>query len=148
MKISSTKRQPNRVLSAIEGSGNVIVDFIFEQGLLFVEIANLGDKPALDVSVKFSPSFKILNGERTISSLQLFKRLRFLAPRRRIRAFIGEVTSFFTRFNGDTVVTVNLSYLSETGGKIRRTIVHDLGIYRDLPYLTTNVLAADASVSA
>lgn len=48
----------------------VIVDFVFENGLLFVVVSNIGARPALDVTVRFDKSIRTLGGGR-ISSLDL-----------------------------------------------------------------------------
>jgi len=55
----------------------VVVDVVFETGLLYLELANLSDRPALNVSCKFDPPLIDMQG-RDVSSLVLFRRVEFL----------------------------------------------------------------------
>ncbi len=66
----------------------VVVDVVFDTGLLYLELANLGDRPAVDVSCRFEPSLVDAHG-RPLADLALFRHLSFLAPRRRIRSLLG-----------------------------------------------------------
>lgn len=75
----------------------VIVDFVFEDGLLFVSLRNIGSRPAYAVSTRFDKPFRGLHGTRTISELRLFRRLEFLAPGREIRAFLDSSAAYFAR---------------------------------------------------
>ena len=90
--------------SAVEGaeSGNgtgdrwrpdVIVDFVFDEGKFFIAVENIGDRPAVDVSVRFDRRFTGVGGERDLSTLPLFKGIPFLAPRRRIVTFLDTSAS-------------------------------------------------------
>src|SRR5262245_37006221 len=67
---------------------DVIVDFVFERGLLHVAVENLGEAPALGVSVSFDRKFRGLGGSREMSRLKLFRRIEFLAPRRRVETLL------------------------------------------------------------
>jgi hypothetical protein len=113
---------------------DVIVDFEFERGLLFVVVRNLGDRPALDVKVGFDKPFKGLGGSREMNKLALFRRIRFLAPGREIRTFLDSSAAYFAR-KEPVLLTANVSYRDAAGERRKVSITHDLSIYRDLAYL-------------
>ena len=46
----------------MEPRPDVIVDFLFEDGMLFVAVQNIGSLPAQQVHVIFDPPFKGLGG--------------------------------------------------------------------------------------
>jgi hypothetical protein len=111
----------------------VIVDFEFEQGLLFVSVRNLGDRPVLDVSTSFDKPFRGLGGRREMNGMQLFKRIRFLAPGREIRTLVDSSAAYFAR-KEPALLTATVSYLAADGKRSSHAITHDLSIYRDLAY--------------
>src|SRR4029453_11822223 len=57
----------------------VVVDVVFESGLLFLELVNLGDRPALDVSCSFEPALVDVQG-RNVSEQRLFRGLPCSRP--------------------------------------------------------------------
>ena len=116
----------------------MIVDFTFEDGLLYVEVANLGDRPAHRVRARFDPPFAGLGGARRVSSLALFRRLEFLAPRKRIRAFLDRSDVYFAR-NEPVRIDVTVSWLDDNRRRQVRELRHDLEIYRDLAYVQKEV---------
>jgi hypothetical protein len=112
----------------------VIVDFEFERGLLFVVVCNLGERPALDVKVEFDKPFKGLGGGRELNRLALFSKLRFLAPGKQIRTLLDSSTAYFAR-EEPTLLTATVSYRTAAGERRQGVITHDLSIYRDLAYV-------------
>jgi hypothetical protein len=117
---------------------DVVVDFAFEHGLLFIDLVNLGDLPAHRVRVRFDPAFKGLGGARRMSSLSLFRRLEFLAPRKRIRAFVDRGDAYFAR-EEPTRIEVAVSWLTDERRRRVRELRHDLEVYRDLAYVEREV---------
>ncbi|MGH3130827.1 MAG: hypothetical protein ACRDNX_08425, partial [Gaiellaceae bacterium] len=75
----------------------VIVDFEFERGLLYVALRNLGDRPALKVSCAFDKQFRGLGGEREMNALRLFRNVEFLAPGKEIRTLVDTSAAYFAR---------------------------------------------------
>lgn len=73
---------------------HVILDVVFEDGLLFLSLRNIGARPAVQVSVRFDRPIVGLEGEREISALPLFTNLEFLAPGREIRTFLDRSASY------------------------------------------------------
>jgi hypothetical protein len=122
-------------MAAVDSDPEVIVDFEFERGLLFVAVRNLGDRPALDVKVEFDKPFKGLGGAREMNRLGLFGRLRFLAPGKEIRTLLDSSAAYFAR-KEPTLLTATVSYRTAVAKRASHSITHDLSIYRDLAYVT------------
>jgi hypothetical protein len=117
---------------------DVIVDFVFEDGLLFVALRNIGPRPAYDVSTRFDKPFHGLDGTREISALRLFRRVAFLAPGREIRAFLDTSAAYFRR-REPTRITAVVGYRTAAGERREHTLRHDLGVYRELGYVLREV---------
>jgi hypothetical protein len=117
---------------------DVILDVVFEDGLLFLSLANIGDAPAHGVRVRFEEPFSGLGGSRRIDRLALFRKLEFLAPRKAIRTFLDRSAAYFAR-DEPTTLTARVSW--RTAGGERRSLVirHDLDVYRDLAHLEREV---------
>ena len=108
----------------------VIVDFEFERGLLFVVVRNLGDRPALDVKVEFDKPFKGLGGAREMNRLALFERIRFLAPGKEIRTLLDSSSAYFAR-KEPTLLTATVSYRTAAAAKRGSRLDHPRPL--DLP---------------
>jgi hypothetical protein len=130
--------RPDPLDHAYPRESDVIVDFTFEGGLLFLDVVNLGDLPAHRVRVRFDPPFSGLGGTRRSSSLSVFRRLEFLAPRKRIRAFVDRSDAYFAR-NEPTRIDVVVRWLTDEQRRRVRELRHDLEVYRDLAYVQKEV---------
>jgi hypothetical protein len=117
----------------VEPAGDVILDVVFDDGLLFLELANLGPRPALGVSCRFEQPLVGLDG-RDVANLPLFRRVPFLGPGRRIRTLLDTSAAYFAR-EAPTRVVVVVRYRADDGREHSRRIEHDLAIYRDVAYL-------------
>lgn len=113
---------------------DIIVDFVFEDGLFFLAVANIGGEPAERVQVAFDPIFKGLGGSVAIPDLPLFRNIEFLAPGRSIRTFFDSASAYFARGEAERV-TVNISYSDREGQNFKTAIRHDLSIYRDIAFV-------------
>ena len=111
----------------------VVVDVIFDGGVLYLELANLADRPALNVSCTFEPSLVDLEG-RDVSKLPLFRHVEFLGPRRRIRTLLDSHAGYFAR-KAATRVSVVVAYERPKGERHVTEVAHDLEIFRELAYL-------------
>ena len=118
----------------MKGAPNVIVDFIFDDGDLFIAVENLGDAPALDVKTTFSEPIHGVLGGVHINALALFRNLEFLAPHKSIRTFLDSSAAYFAR-NEPRRITVRIDYRDMANKAYRLTLRHDLGIYADIGYL-------------
>ena len=113
---------------------DVILDVELDRGLLFLALENLGDLPAHAVRVRFGQPLHGLGGEKRVDRLQLFRRLEFLGPHRRIRVFLDRTALFYAR-DEPTELAVTVTWRTDEGHRRRREIHHDLSAYRDFPNL-------------
>jgi hypothetical protein len=118
----------------MERRPDVIVDFLFEDGMLFVAVQNISSRPALRVHIAFDPPFKGLGGTVSVSELPLFRNIEFLAPGRSIRTLLDSSAGYFARQEPEQI-TATISYSDRSGHKFSCTILHDLAIYRDIAFV-------------
>jgi hypothetical protein len=116
----------------------VILDVLFDRGLLFLIVANIGDRPATNVRVKFEQRFSGVEGTKRMDRLALFRKLEFLAPHKSIEVFLDRSASYFAR-DEPTQLTAALSWRTPDGARRTTTVHHDLEIYRDLGYIDREV---------
>lgn len=110
----------------------VVVDVVLEDGVFYLELANLADRPALNVACSFNPPLVDAEG-RDVSELRLFSHVAFLGPRRRVRTLLDSLPSYFVPERA-TSVAVTVEY--ERPGELRcaTKLTHDLDLYRELAY--------------
>ena len=119
--------------SISRGRPEVIVEFLFDKGLLFISVNNIGERPALQVSVKFEEKIWGLSGTKDISSQALFRNIEFLGARREIITFLDSSDSYFGG-RQPTKLAARVSYCDREGQHYAETIKHDLEIYRELVF--------------
>ncbi len=112
----------------------VIVDFIFDRGLLFVAVINIGDQPAHKVAVHFHQPLRGLNGTKDIATLAMFRNIEFLAPHKTIQTFLDSSQAYFER-REPVQIKADITYVDGQGHTYGGLIEHDLEIYRDIVYL-------------
>ena len=117
---------------------DVILDVVFDRGLLFLVLENTGDVPAHGVRVKFGERFSGIGGATRIDRLSLFRKLEYLAPRKAIEVFLDRSADYFAR-DEPTKLNAAVSWRTSEGARRRASIVHDLEIYRDLGYIDREV---------
>jgi hypothetical protein len=113
----------------VEDDG-VIVDVVFEDGVLYLELANLSDRPALSVTCTFDPPLIDAAG-RDVGKLRLFRKMEFLGPARRVRTLLDSVAG--RTGPGRTVVSVKYKRPGDRQFATT-TVTHDLAVYRELSY--------------
>ena len=119
--------------STREAGADVVLDVVFEDGLLYLELVNLGQQPALDVSCQFDqPLIGVGGGE--IGRQALFRHLPFLMAGRRIRTLLDTSAAYFAS-NQPTRFAATVIYHERDQTPRRTTVEHDLEIYRDLVYV-------------
>lgn len=116
------------------GRPEVIVEFLFDRGLLYISVVNIGDRPAINVSVKFNKKILGINGAKEISALAVFKNIEFLGPRREIVSLLDSSSSYFKR-KQPTKISAVVAYRDLQKRAYEVTIKHDLEIYRELAYV-------------
>lgn len=112
---------------------DVIVDFVFDEGLFFISISNISDQPAYKVSVEFDCKIYGLGG-RDMCALPLFRNIEFLAPHKAITTFLDNSGSYFSS-GGPTKISARITYHDFRGNKKVATINHDLEIYREIGFI-------------
>lgn len=120
-------------MDAAAPDDGVVVDIVFESGLLYLELANLADRPALNVSCTFDPPLVDVEG-RDVTELALFRRVEFLGPRRRIRTLLDSTAGYFAR-KTPSRVAVAVEYERPAEPRRVTRIAHDLEVFRELAYL-------------
>ncbi len=121
--------------SAADRRPDVIVEFLFDRGLIFVVVRNIGAGPAVEVSVRFEPALHGLNGSRDMSAQALFRSIAFLGPGREIATLLDRSDSFFGR-KPATRISAEVRYSDREGRQYQDSIRHDLEIFRDLAFLS------------
>ena len=120
-------------MDAARPDDGVVVDVAFEGGVLYLELVNLADRPALDVRCSFDPPLADAQG-RDVAALRLFRRVEFLGPGRRLGTLLDTVPGYFAR-KAPTRTVVSIRY--KRPGDTRyttTTVTHDLAVYRELSY--------------
>jgi hypothetical protein len=116
----------------------VVLDVVFEDGLLFLAVTNIGTAPALGVSCRFGRKLRGLGGTQDVSKLPLFQNVAFLGPGREIRTLLDSSAAYFAR-DEPTELSVTTRYNDGSGHTFRTVVEHDLSIYRDLAYVPRGV---------
>jgi hypothetical protein len=111
----------------------VIVDFVFDRGLLSIVIKNIGTRPAFRVRVGFSHKVMGVEGAVEISALPLFCALDFLPGGKEISTFLDSSGSYF-RSKQPVQITTKITYRDAGGEKFSNVIQHNLEIYREIGY--------------
>ena len=111
----------------------VIVDFVFDRGLLSICIKNIGTRPAFGVRVEFSHKLIGVDGTVEVSALPLFRALEFLPGGKQISTVLDSSASYF-RSKQPAQITTLISYQDARGAKLKNTLHHNLEIYREIGY--------------
>jgi hypothetical protein len=120
-------------MDALAPDDGVVVDVVFDAGVLYLELANLADRPALNVACSFEPPLVDVQG-RDVSKLTLFRQVAFLGPRRRIRTLLDSTAGYFGRESA-AQVTVVVAYERPDGERRETKVTHDLELFRELAHL-------------
>jgi hypothetical protein len=112
----------------------VILDFLFDRGMFFISIENIGEKPAFKVTTKFNRKIMGVGGKQKMSSLPLFQNIEFLAPNKSIVTFLDTSNDYFRR-GEPTRITARISYLDSDDRQYHEIIHHDLAIYEEIGYI-------------
>jgi hypothetical protein len=113
---------------------DVIIDFVFECGLLYIALINIGKAPAYSISVKFSREIKGIEGSKLISQMLLFRRLEFMPPGKKIFTFLDNSASYFQHEQPSDIETL-ITFKDRRGKRFLNRIKHNLDVYRDIGYV-------------
>lgn len=117
-----------------DGNPDIIVDVIFEEGLLYIALANIGGAPAYGISVKFDKKIMGVGGSKLISTMPLFRRTEFMPPHKEIRTFLDTSASYFAG-KQPLAIKTTVNFTDREGKKYTNVIKHNPGIYRDIGYV-------------
>jgi hypothetical protein len=112
----------------------VILDFVFERGLLFITLSNIGAAPAYDISVTFDHRIPAVDGGSPVNELGLFQRLKFIPPQKRITSLVSSYSSYCTS-GGPMELEVRVYFHDSRGRRHVNVIKHDLSAYRDIRHI-------------
>ena len=112
----------------------MILDFVFDRGLLFIALRNIGDEPAYGVRVDFGAPLFGLEGTKEVSAQPLFRELEFLPPQKEIATYFDTSASFFGS-GQSTRIAARITSRDAAGARHVATIRHNLEIYRDIGYV-------------
>jgi hypothetical protein len=96
-------------------------------------VANIGDRPAVNVQTTFNRKLVGLGGTKDVAELPLFAIIPFLAPGQEIRTLLDSAPSWFARTRS-TAITARVAYTDPETKAYKGTMTHDLEIYRELAY--------------
>ena len=113
---------------------DVIVDFVFDQGLLYITVVNIGEAPAYGISVTFDREIKGLGGSKLISGMPLFRRIEFMPPQKRITTFLDTSASYFAH-DQPLQIETTIRFADRQGKHFSNLIKHNLEIYRDIGFI-------------
>jgi len=116
------------------GRPRVIVEFLFERGMLHVGVRNIGDLPAHDVVVAFDGKLNGLGGRRDVGAQALFRDLAFLGPGRELFTLLDESGAWFAR-REPTRVRAEIRYHDGAGRRFVDAATHNLDVFRELAYI-------------
>ena len=117
----------------------VILDLLYERGMLFFVIKNNSQHAAKEVQFNFDKKIMGVDGQVEITALKIFKKLRYLAPQKEITVFIDMVETFFAR-EEPTEIEVKITWLDDKGEAKSSTVIHhDFSIYEDIGYINHKI---------
>jgi hypothetical protein len=125
---------PPKAPQRSEGGGprpQVILDFEYENGLIFISLQNVGSAPAHDVSVKFDKPLLGLGGEKRVGSMKMFTELTYLPAGKKLRTLVDTFQSYRARKQPMRVSTV-VTYRGERRARFREKSTHNLAVYQDI----------------
>ncbi len=93
---------------------DVIVDFVFEDGLLFLAVINIGSEPAERVRIVFDPLVKGRGGSVSVTERPLFRNVSSPWARALDPHPFGSASAYFARCEPERI-TVNVSYCDRAG---------------------------------
>ena len=124
---------------------DVIVDFRFDQGLIYIALINISQVPAYNVRVKFNKVFRGLGGDCEMATLGLFRLVQFLAPQKRIETLLDSSSAYFRR-REPALIKAQVTFRDQRRRIFQREITHDLRVYKDLSYLVSSELPSSPTL--
>jgi len=115
--------------SDIEKPSKIILDFEYENNLLYIIIENIGDDITNKVSIDFDKKIMGLDKKKNISEMQIFKNISIFPPKKRFKIFVDTFSSY-VKNKQPLLLTSKITYY-QNRKRYEDTIKHDLRIYKD-----------------
>ncbi|MDH3314000.1 MAG: hypothetical protein OER82_05965 [Nitrosopumilus sp.] len=132
IKNIASEKKPKIPLGVLSGKNpDVIIDFEYDDGLLFIVIENTGDDYAYDVAVRFNKKILGMQKTKNISSLQIFQSLKFLPPRKEIKILV-DLFQFYLAGKQPLLISASIFFRNKKKQMFQNLIQHDLSIYKDI----------------
>jgi hypothetical protein len=112
----------------------VILDFEYDNGILYIIIENIGPVSAYKISIKFDKEIRGVEGEKEISAMKIFNHIEFLPPHKKIHIFVDTLVSYVLR-KQPLIIEATVIYSNKNNRKFQNEITHDLSIYQDFPHI-------------
>ena len=109
---------------------DVIVDFEYDEGLLFIVIENIGNDSAYNTSVRFNKKVLGMQKTKNISSLRIFRTLKFLPPGKKIKILV-DLFQFYLACKQPMKISTVIFFRNKLKQIFQNSIQHDLSIYKD-----------------
>lgn len=106
----------------------VIIDFECEQDSLFLVIANVGSSSVHSISVRCDKEVWDFRGKQ-IARMDIFRRLEFLPPGKRIRLFVNKFSAYI-REKQPLRLEFVISYYDRDRRKQTDIVRHNLAIFK------------------
>lgn len=124
---------PGREAGPAAPRPEIILDFEFDDGTLFISLSNIGERPAHEVRTELTPPIRGLGGRQPMAELAVFRGITFFPAGKQIRFLLDAGALYFGR--GEPLrVAARIRYSDDHGNNFDTVIQHDLEIYRSLPF--------------
>ena len=123
-------KNPKIENSKPEKNPDVIVDFEYDEGLLFIVIENIGNDSAYNTSVRFNKKILGMQKTKNISSLRVFQSLKFLPPGKKIKILV-DLFQFYLACKQPMKISTVIFFRNKLKQIFQNSIQHDLSIYKD-----------------
>ena len=107
----------------------IILDFEYENNLLYIIIENIGDAMINKVSIDFNKKIMGIGKEKNISEMQIFKTISVFPPKKRFKIFVDTFSSY-VKNKQPLLLTSKITYY-QNNKSYEDIIKHDLRIYKD-----------------
>jgi hypothetical protein len=134
IKVPNKKIKPNKRNVIERPEPEVILDFEYDDGVLYLIIENIGPSSAYKVSIKFDKEITGMEGQRKISAMRIFECIEFLSPHKKIRIFVDTFASYLLR-KQPLIIGASVIYSNKNNKEFQNLINHDLSIYQDFPHI-------------
>ena len=110
---------------------DIILDFEYTVGQLYIIVENIGKDSAYNINVEFNKKILGMKKTKNISSLAIFRSLKFCPPNKKIKIFVDSFQSYLEN-KQPMKVNVKINFTNKFKKKFENSINHDLTIYKDI----------------